>query len=380
MSTSKPIVIVGGGVIGLATGWTLARAGREVVVFDRGEAGRGTSWLAAGMLAPDAEIGFEEEELYHLSRESLRRWPAFVASLEDEGAQQVDYRTDGTLIVADDRDSAVTLRRLYTFQQEQGLAVDWLTGAEALEIEPFLAPRLAAAVFSSGDHQVDNRRLIGALREAFLRQGGTLHEQTGIRALVPDERRPAVIAEAGARVDAGVVIVAAGVWSRQLEGLEETARPAVRPVKGQMIELRMEAPFGLRHVVRGPQAYLAPKSDGRLLVGATNEEMGFDTRVTAGGLFRLLEGAWEVVPGIYDLPVADTWAGLRPGSRDHAPLLGHAAPGIVLATGHYRHGILLAPVTAQEIALLVLTGETSPWLKPFSPLRFSVHPSIPSPT
>ena len=323
------------------------------------------------MLAPDAEIGFEERALYRLSRESLRRWPAFARALEEATGQGVDYRDEGTLVVADDRDSAETLRRLYRFQKEEGLGVEWLTGAEALEIEPFLAPRLAAAVFAPSDHQVDNRRLVGALRAAFLDAGGRLRERTSVQAIRPDDRRPAVVLEGGERVEAGVVVVAAGAWSARLEGLEPAGRPPVRPVKGQMIELRMERPFELRHVVRGPAAYLAPKSDGRLLVGATTEEMGFDTRVTAGGLYTLLEGAWEVVPGIYDLPLTDTWAGLRPGSRDHAPLLGRSnAPGVLLATGHYRHGVLLTPITAQEIARLALTGETSPWLEPFSPRRF----------
>ncbi|MGI9175386.1 MAG: glycine oxidase ThiO [Rhodothermales bacterium] len=375
------VIIVGGGTIGLSIGWEVAKAGADVTLFDRDEVGRGTSWLAAGMLAPDAEIGFEEIDLYRLSRESLRRWPAFAHNLEKATGHAVDYRDDGTLVVADDRDSAEALRRLYQFQKEQGLAVKWLTGMEALEIEPFLAPRLAAAVFASGDHQVDNRRLLGALRAAFLEAGGTLREQTSVEALVPDAAHPAVVIEGGERVAADVVVVAAGVWSAGMEGLEPSARPPVRPVKGQMIELKMERPFDLRHVVRGPDAYLAPKSDGRLLIGATTEEMGFDTRVTAGGLYHLLEGAWEVVPGIYDLPVQDTWAGLRPGSRDHAPLLGRsAAPGILFATGHYRHGVLLTPITAQEMARLVLTGETSTWLKPFSPQRFDAHrsPQIPA--
>ena len=375
------VIIVGGGTIGLSIGWEVARAGADVTLFDRDAVGRGTSWLAAGMLAPDAEIGFEEIDLYGLSRESLSRWPAFARELEKATGHAIDYRDEGTLVVADDRDSAEALRRLYRFQKEQGLAVEWLTGMEALEIEPFLAPRLAAAVFAPGDHQVDNRRLLGALRAAFLEAGGTLRERTSVQGLVPDDECPAAVLEGGERVNADVVVVAAGVWSGGIGGLEPSARPPVRPVKGQMIELKMERPFDLRHVVRGPDAYLAPKSDGRLLVGATTEEMGFDTRVTAGGLYHLLEGAWEVVPGIYDLPVQDTWAGLRPGSRDHAPLLGRsAAPGILFATGHYRHGVLLTPVTAQEMARLALTGETSTWLEPFSPLRFDAHrsPHIPA--
>ena len=369
--TNEDILIVGGGAIGLAVGWRLAEAGRAVSIFERGEAGRGASWMAAGMLAPDAEIGFEEIALYRLGRESLRRWPAFARALESASGHPVDYRDEGTLAVADDRDSAAALRRLYAFQREQGLAAEWLTGAEALAIEPFLAPRLAAAVFTPSDHQVDNRRVVEALKVAFRKAGGVLHEHTPVRAVVPDAAQPALVLEEGMRVEGGAVVVAAGAWSRQLDGLEPAARPPVRPVKGQMIELRMARPFELRHVVRGPDAYLAPKRDGRLLVGATNEEMGFDTAVTAGGLHRLLDGAWRVVPGLLELDVTDTWAGLRPGSRDHAPLLGwSAAPGVVFATGHYRHGILLAPVTADTVAGLLLGRETSPLIAPFSPLRF----------
>jgi glycine oxidase len=384
---ARPVLVVGGGAIGLAVGWRLAQAGAAVTLFERGRTGRGTTWLAAGMLAPDAEIGFEELDLYRLSRASLDRWPAFADDLEAASGQSVDYRDEGTLIVADDRDAAERLRRLYDFQRAQGLEVEWLSGAEAQQVEPFVAPRLAAAVFAPQDHQVDNRRVVEALRAAFLAAGGTLREGAPVARVEPDAEAPAVVladeiegdaegnaggdAEGGARVEGAAVVVAAGVWSRGVEGL--TPAPPVRPVKGQMLELTMELPFGLTHVVRGPDAYLAPKSDGRLLVGATSEEMGFDTRVTAGGLYDLLDGAWEVVPGIYDLPVADTWAGLRPASRDHQPLLGPAAPGVVLATGHYRHGVLLTPVTAEAVARLVLTGETSPLIAPFSPARFEAR-------
>jgi glycine oxidase len=368
----QDVLIVGGGTIGLGIGFELVRRGTPVTIFERDEAGRGTSYQAAGMLAPDAEIEFEELELYDLNRESLRRWPAFAERVENASGQSVDYRDEGTLIVADDRDAAEALERLYEFQQEQGLDVEWLTGEEAREIEPFVAPRLSAAVFAPSDHQVDNRRLVEALRTAFEAEGGTLHEDTPVEAVVPDAETPAVRTADGKRVAADRVVVAAGVWSRELDGLTPDATPPVRPVKGQMIQLRRKRPFDLQHVVRGPEAYLAPKSDGRIVMGATSEEMGFDTTVTAGGLYDLLEGGWEVVPGIRDLPVDETWAGLRPASRDHAPLLGETtAPGVLMATGHYRHGILLTPITAEEMARLIRTGETSDWVQPFSPLRFS---------
>ena len=366
----EQVLIVGGGLAGLAIGRELARAGRSVCILDRGLVGRGASWQAAGMLAPDAEIAFEEQALYRLNRESRRRWPDFAADLEDETGRSVDYRAEGTLLVADDRDSAEALRRRFEFQRENDLDVEWLTGAEALDIEPFLAPRLSAAVWSPGDHQVDNRRFVEALRASFEQRGGTLRESTTVREVLPDETRPAVITEEGERLQADTVVVAAGAWTEKIGGLGDAA-PPVRPVKGQMIELRIERPFALEHVVRGPDAYLAPKSDGRLLIGATSEEQGFDTDVTAGGLYDLLEGAWEVVPGIYDLPVTDSWAGLRPASRDHKPLLGQAAPGIFLVTGQFRHGVLLTPVIAQEMARLLLEGTASDWLAPFAPHRFS---------
>ncbi len=370
MSTDR-IIIIGAGTIGLSIGWRLARSGRDVDIYERGQAGRATSWLAAGMLAPDAEIGFEELELYRFNRESAHRWPRFVEELESESGRTVDFRTEGTLIVADDRDAAEALRRRYQFMREMGLQVEWLTGAEALDLEPFVAPRLAAAVHSPRDYQVDNRLLVDALAEAFRRQGGTLHEHTPVRAIEPDVSAPRILLEDGERIAGSAVVVAAGAWSRTIGGLEGDERPPVRPVKGQMLELLIEKPFDLKHVIRGPHGYIAPKTNGRLLVGATSEEMGFDERVTAGGLFRLLEGAWEIVPGIYDLPVVDSWAGLRPASRDHLPILGYGeAPGVVMATGFYRHGILLTPITSEEIAHLLLQGETSDWIEPFSPRRF----------
>ncbi len=368
--THTDVTIIGAGAIGLSIGWRLAQAGRRVTLFEREKAGQGTSWLAAGMLAPAVEIGFEELDLYALGRQSLSQWPGFAAELEKVTGQDIDYRSNGTLVVADDPDRAAALRRLYDFQRTHNVPVEWLRPAEALDVEPFLAPRLAAAVYSPDDHQLDNRRLIHALRTAFEQAGGTLHEDTPVQAVVPNATHSRVVTAAGEICEAGIVIVAAGVWSRQVEGLVPHP-PEIRPVKGQMIELKIERPFDLQHVVRGPDAYLAPKSDGRLLVGATTEEMGFDTTVTAGGLYTILEGAWTIVPGVYDLPVTDTWAGLRPASRDHAPLLGASGvPGVMYATGHYRHGILLTPVTAQAITRLVLTGEPDPLMAAFAPERF----------
>lgn len=370
------VAVVGGGVVGLGIAWRLAQAGRRVRVVERGEVGRGASWAAAGMLAPAAEIGFEELDLYALGRESLARWPAFARAVEAASGVGVGYRDEGTLVVADDRDSLRALRRLFQFQTENGVPVEWLSGPEAAEAEPLLSPRLPGAVLSPGDHQVDNRALVRALRVAAERAGAAVLEGTEVAAVEPDPRRPALRLGDGTRVEAAVVVVAAGAWSARLGGLEPA--PPVRPVKGQMLALRQrpEAGLELRYVVRGPAAYLVPKPGGRLVVGATSEEVGHDTHVTAGGLYRLLEGAVEVVPGVEEMDLLETWAGLRPASRDHAPLLGDSPhPGVVYATGHYRHGVLLAPVTADEVAAAVLARldgrpETRPLLAPFSPTRF----------
>ena len=365
--------MIGAGAAGLGVAWRLAASGARVVVVDRGTAARGATWAAAGMLAPSAEIGFEELDLYTLGRESLARWPAFAADLLAATGIDVGLRTEGTLVVADDRDSLVALRRLFRFQSEQGAPVEWLSGEAAREVEPLLSPRIPGAVFSPGDHQVDNRALAAALVAAVRGAGGEIREHAAVAAVEPDADRPAVVLGTGERIVARVVVLAAGAWSRCIGGL--VAVP-VRPVKGQMLSLRMTDDVRVGVCVRGPAAYLVPKPDGRLVVGATSEERGDDTAVTAGGLYRILDGAVAVVPGIEELDVVETWAGLRPASRDHAPLLGRtAAPGVVAATGHYRHGVLLAPVTADEVAadvraLLAGSGETRPRLAPFSPLRF----------
>lgn len=370
-TSEPPVLIVGAGTIGLGIGWILARQGTPVALFDRGAPGRAASWKAGGMLTPDAELQFEEPELYRLNRESLRRWPDFVETLEAETGIDLGFRTEGTLTVAPDEDSAAAMERVYRFQQKVGADVERLSGAEARDQEPFLAPHIAGAVYTD-DAQVNNRALVRALADGIQGHGSTIHTETPIDAVEPDSEHPAVVTSDGERIEGQRVIVAAGAWSRQIEGLDAATRPPVRPVKGQIIEMENTRAFDLRHVVRGPDAYLVPKADGRLLVGATSEEKGFERNVTGGGLYTLLEGAIELVPGIRELPVQDIGVGLRPGTRDNAPLLGPSgAPGILYATGHYRHGILLTPVTAQEMARLVQTDTVSEWLEPFLPARFT---------
>jgi glycine oxidase len=369
------IAIIGGGVCGLGIGWRLAQAGRPVTVIERAQAGMGTSWAAAGMLAPQVEAEPSEEPLLALTLESRDLWSDFAAEVEAASDIEVDYRREGTLVVALDRDDVERLRHRYDYQTSLGLDLEWITGAEARRREPHLARGVGAAVFSALDHQVDNRLLSAALREAYLRARGVLLENTAVRELLHEAGRVTGLRlEDDEALEAEVVIVAAGPWSRDIPGLPEALRPPVRPLKGQMLALQMPraAPL-LDHVVWGPDIYLVPRSDGRLLVGATVEEMGFDPNLTAGGMMDLLREAWEVLPGIYDLPLVESWVGFRPASRDDAPILGPTAmAGLIMATGHHRNGILLAPITARTIADCVLSGETPASIRPFALDRFMV--------
>jgi glycine oxidase len=359
----------------LAIGWRLARAGSSVDIFERGEAGHGASWAAAGMLAAGIEAEPGEAPLYALNRLSQELWPGFAAELEAASGLAVGYRGEGTLAVALTRDDVGQLRFHYDYQRSLGIALEWLSGAEARRREPCLAPGLAAAVFSPRDHQVDNRRLVAALRRAFLAAGGRLHEHTPVAAVDIEGGRARGVRLAEQRHPADIVVLAAGAWSAELPGLPPAAQPPVRPVKGQMLALRMDpaAPL-LRHVVWTPKVYLVPRGDGRLIVGGTVEERGFDASLTAGGVFALLEGAWRAVPGIEELAIDEMWVGFRPGSRDDAPMLGPSpVDGLVLATGHHRNGILLTPVTADRVSRFILSGEVDEAIRPFGIARFAAR-------
>jgi glycine oxidase len=330
------------------------------------------------MLAAGVETEPGELALHALNRASQDAWPAFAAELEAASGQSVELRQEGTLMVALNRDDAAQLRYTYDFQRTHGIALEWLSGAQARAKEAYLQPNLAGAVFCAGDHQVENRKLVRALRAAFLAAGGMLHEHTKVTAIETQAGRVAGVALDDRRISADIVVLAAGAWSAEIAGLPPTAKPPVRPIKGQMLALRMDpaAPL-LRHVVWTPRVYLVPRADGRLVVGATSEERGFDANLTAGGIYSLLEGAWRALPSIEELPIDEMWVGFRPGSRDDAPLLGPGEiAGLVYATGHHRNGILLTPVTADSIARYILEGEVAETIRPFAISRFAAAPKV----
>ena len=386
---SSDVLVVGGGIIGLATAWRSAQRGLSVTVLDP-DPGRGANQVAAGMLAPVTELQYGEEALLRLGIASNERYADFAAELEAASGLPTGYRACGTLAVALDADDRAELREVHAFQQRLGLAAEWLTGRECRRLEPMLAPSVRGGLLVAGDHQVDGRRLGAALLEACLRAGVRIHRSRAARfELTPGQDRvTGVLAEDGTALAAGQTVLAAGSWSGAVPGLPAGAQLPVRPVKGQILRLRMGTTAGaplpggpflsrnVRAVVRGVHLYLVPREDGELVVGATVEEQGFDTVVTAGGVYELLRDAHELVPGITELPLLETGAGLRPGTPDNAPLLGPTAlPGLVAATGHHRNGVLLTPVTADAVAAYLATGRLPAEAAAFSPSRFARVPS-----
>ena len=370
----KNAIVIGAGVVGLGIAWRLAQSGVEVTVFDKGRAGAGASHAAAGMLATCVEAEPGEEALVALGRTSQAQWPDFAAELERVTGISVDLRRDGILMIALTADDQARLHHHLEFQRSLDLPLEWIGAAELRRREPHLGSTLAGAVYSPQDHQVDNRKLVTALRAAAEGAGATIREHQSVRAIVIAGDRACGVALAdGTEVAADAVVLAAGAWSRTIEGLAPALRPPVRPLKGQAIALQMDpaAPL-IRHVCWAPGVYMVPRNDGRLILGATVEEKGFDPNLTAGGVLALLEAAWRAVPAVEELPIAEMWVGHRPGSRDDAPILGPSAvPGLIYATGHHRNGILLAPVTANFIARAVIDGVVAPAIAPFGVDRFT---------
>ncbi|MFD5339172.1 glycine oxidase ThiO [Streptomyces hawaiiensis] len=376
-STSSDVLVIGGGIIGLVTAWRAAQRGFATAVVDP-EPGGGAAQVAAGMLAAVTELHYGEQTLLGLNLASARRYPDFAAELTELTGQDLGYRRCGTLAVALDADDRAHLRELHALQQQSGLESQWLSGRECRRLEPMLAPGVRGGLRVDGDHQIDPRRLAGALVAACERAGVVFHRAWAERLTVVRDRVTGVVLADGTEPAAGQVVLAGGSLSGRLAGVPQDVLPPVRPVKGQVLRLTMPQRHGpflsrtVRAVVRGSHVYLVPRASGELVVGATSEELGWDTTVTAGGVYELLRDAHELVPGITELPLTETRAGLRPGSPDNAPLLGPTGlEGLLLATGHYRNGVLLTPVTGDAMAHVLATGELPEEARPFSPKRFS---------
>lgn len=373
------VLVVGGGIIGLVTAWRAAQRGLSTAVVDPAPGG-GAAHVAAGMLAAVTELQYGEQTLLELNLASARRYPSFAAELEDATGLGVGYRPCGTLAVALDADDRADLRELHAFQASLGLRSEWLSGRDCRRLEPMLAPGVRGGLRVDGDHQVDPRRLAAALLRAAELAGVVLHRRSAARIETVRDHATGAVLDDGTVITAEQTVLATGSRSGGMPGVPEHALPPVRPVKGQILRLRIppgHAPFlsrTVRAVVRGGHVYLVPRENGELVVGATSEELGWDTTVTAGGVYELLRDAHELVPGLTELPLVETLAGLRPASPDNAPLLGRSAlPGLLLATGHHRNGVLLTPVTGDVMAELLTTGSVPESARPFSPARFTLQ-------
>ena len=375
------LAIVGGGMIGLAIAWRARRQGLSVTVLERKEIGRGTSYVAAGMLAPVAEVEFGEagRAMLELGLRSAEMWPQFAAELERCSGEEVGLLRTGTLVLARDGDEARERERQIAWRDSLGLRTVRLRASEAREREPALAPTMRLALEAPEDHSVDPRRVLVALRRACEVVGVEMREHSPVARVQLDEtgaRVRGLVLEDGESCVVRHVVIAAGAWSADLEGLPLEARVPVRPVKGQLLRLRDPAGPGLlKRVVRFEGGYLVPRADGRYVLGATVEERGFERHATAGGVYELLREAHEVVPGVSELQIEELCVGLRPGTPDNVPLVGRAGcqslAGLTWATGHHRNGILLAPLTAELVVETLLGEARNPLLALCDPGRFA---------
>ena len=346
-------VVVGGGIVGLCCAWRAARGGARVAVVERSRPPAGATRVAAGMLAPVGELAFGEPELLEMTLAAAALYPGFVAELEEASGLDAGYRRDGALHVALDRDEAAELRRVHELQRSLGLGAEWLPPRRCRELEPGLTPSFNGGVHAPGEASVDPRALSAALLAALAAQAGAeVLTGTGVEAGLWDgERIAGVRTEAGEELRAAATVLATGAWSGAAEWLPEEGRPPIRPVKGQILELRArDGAAPCRRIVASERVYLVPRPDGRLIVGATVEEQGFDTAVTAGGVHELLREAYRLLPDVAELELVEAAAGLRPATPGNLPLVGPSpVGGLLWATGHYRNGILLAPLAADTL-------------------------------
>jgi glycine oxidase len=372
---SYDVAIAGGGLIGAAIALELCRAGLRIALFDRQEPGREASWAGAGILSPAPE-NQGMIPLVPLGRASLGLYPEFISRVEEISEQSTGYRAKGSLEALLARAAREELSTLVALHRGLGLACEPLRVEEARELEPALGEDVQAAALRPEEASVDPRALTKAVLEAARRGGAEFFPGTGVSAICREGGRCSGVVTSAGKISAGTTVIAAGCFSAGIEGASVYA--PVRPAKGQMVALRSPA-VRIERVIWSERIYLVPRNDGRILAGATLEHAGFDKTVTAGGIQSLLAAAIELVPALHGAEILETWAGLRPDSPDHLPILGPAdLDGLLIATGHFRSGILLAPVTARLVREWITEQRASMDVDRFSPLRFQQAPGAAS--
>jgi len=366
---ARDVIIVGGGVIGCSIAWRLAQAGLKVTVFERGRVGCEASRAAAGMLSPQGESQ-TAGPFFDLCLRSRAMYRSFAEELNDASGIDVEYKDEGTLFIVLQSEDDQEKTRWATWQQEAGLPLEHVSADDIRKIEPAVTESATRAIFLPQEHQIENRRLMDALEVAMKRTGVELIEGAEVTALATDHGKVTGVVSAGPRLDADVVVVAAGTWSSPLlEPIGLNVR--VIPARGQMIAVR-GGTCPLNRVLHSSKVYLVPRRDGRILIGATVEYAGFLKEVTVGAIEHLLSAAVELAPSLREFEIVETWCGLRPDTLDHLPIIGPSGVNnLLLATGHFRNGILLAPITAGLISHVIITGRVSVELEPFSSNRFA---------
>jgi len=355
---SADVVVVGGGVIGLTIARALALRGvRDVCLVERGSLGTEASFAAAGMLLPQVEAD-AQDEFFNLACQSRDLYPAFAAALRDETGIDVELDTTGTLYLALTDHDYEEIKKRYDWQTRAGLSIEILSVEQARELEPCISEATLGALRFPKDIQVENRRLLSALANSVKKLGVEIATQTSVDSLIIEEGHVRGVQTSRGAISSPTVVIAAGTWSSFIKTAPQSPVPAIEPVRGQMVCLEAK-PQVTRHVIYSPRGYIVPRQDGRLLAGSTSEHAGFAKCVTAGGIATILQNAIEISPAISDLPVIDTWAGLRPRAADGLPVIGPCVEidGLFYATGHYRNGILLAPLTGELISKAIVSSQ-----------------------
>lgn len=362
-------VIVGGGIIGLSIARELARRGmRDITLIERGELGKEASWAAGGILAPQVEAD-KPNEFFQLACASRDRYFEFAAALTTETGIDVELDKTGTLYLGFNEEDEREMRRRYEWQTREGLELEWLMAEEARRLEPNISAQVECALLFPNDYQVENRKLLKALIAANEKLGVKSVTNCKVRSLRMEKKRVIGVETSEGFVAAPIIVAAAGAWTSQLMPEQPSSDLKIEPVRGQMV--CFAAPQIARHVIYSSRGYLVPRRDGRLLAGSTSEHVGFDKRVTEDGVKSIMSMASEIAPSLKDLPVDASWAGFRPHAEDDLPVLGpdEEVEGLFYATGHYRNGVLLAPITAELIAETIVFRKSPAALAAFQPNR-----------
>ena len=370
------ILIIGGGIIGLSIAWRLIGIGKKVIIIDKKNLGKEASWAAAGMLSGRLDLKPCEKKLLPIFEKSHLAWPKFAEELENKSGKSIGYKKEGTLRVACDLDEEKKLKNNYDFLKNNKVNITWLSGDKIRDKEPYVSNNVLSGFFSPDDHHVNNRYILDALITILKKNKNNciFKENTEVEKIITNKNQVIGVKTNNEIIKTKEIIVCSGAWTSKIKNIEIKEVP-IRPVKGQMVCLKIPKNISLlKHILWRENVYLVPRNNSDLIIGATEEEMGYDKSLTVGGIYNLLKIAREVLPAIEDLSIVESWSGLRPTSRDDAPIIGPSKKlkGLIYATGHHKNGILLAPLTSSIIKNYYLNGNIGNDFNNFEPGRFVI--------